>query len=142
MRAPLRVLLVEDNEGHVRLVEKNLRRAELDAEITVAADGAEALALLSRTDGEEPHVVLLDLNLPVVDGFEVLRRMKAEPAFARIPVIVLTTTDDEREIVRCRELGCAFYVTKPVDYDKFCETIRRLGQFLSVIAAPPLGVKP
>lgn len=142
MKTPLRVLLAEDNEGHVRLIQKNLGRAEFDARISVASDGAQALAALSSPNGERPHVVLLDLNLPVVDGFEILRRMKADERLARIPVIVLTTTDDEREIARCQELGCAFYVTKPVDYDRFCETIRRLGQFLAVVAPPPQGVKP
>lgn len=134
MKGTSRILLVEDNLGHARLIEKNLRRAGLDAEIIVMSDGAEALGYVS---GCGAQVVLLDLNLPGIDGFDMLRRLKANPDTAAIPVVVLTTTDDEREIARCYELGCALYVTKPVDYDLFCETIRRLGQFLAVVAPPP-----
>jgi CheY-like chemotaxis protein len=80
--------------------------------------------------------VLLDLNLPVMDGYQVLRRMKGNASTRRIPVIVLTTTDDEREIDRCYDLGCNVYITKPVDYEGFSEAIRKLGLFLSVVAIP------
>jgi CheY-like chemotaxis protein len=81
-------------------------------------------------------VVLLDLKMPRVDGFEVLRRLKESPSTAALPVIVLTTTDDPREIERCYELGCNVYITKPVEYDAFIEAVRRLGFFLQVVKLP------
>jgi CheY-like chemotaxis protein len=81
--------------------------------------------------------VLLDLKMPRVDGFEVLRRLKDSPSTAAVPVIVLTTTDDPREIERCYELGCNVYITKPVEYDAFIEAVRRLGFFLQVVKLPP-----
>ena len=80
--------------------------------------------------------MLLDLKMPRVDGFEVLRRLKTSPSTAAVPVIVLTTTDDPREIARCYELGCNVYITKPVDYQAFVEAINRLGLFLQVVRIP------
>ena len=82
-------------------------------------------------------MVLLDLNIPILDGYQVLKRMKSEESLKRIPVVILTTTDDTREVSKCYELGCNVYVTKPVDYDKFAEAIRNLGLFLSVITIAP-----
>lgn len=135
------ILLVEDDPGHARLVEKNLRRANLTNPIVILGDGRQALDYLFRDNGSgEPLppnlLILLDLNLPVMDGYQVLRRMKENTATQRIPVIVLTTTDDEREINRCYDLGCNVYITKPVDYEEFSEAIRKLGLFLSVVAIP------
>jgi CheY-like chemotaxis protein len=136
------ILLVEDDPGHARLVEKNLRRANLTNPIVPLGDGRQAVEYLFR---EGPYsgdpipanlLVLLDLNLPVMDGYQVLRRMKGNASTRRIPVIVLTTTDDEREIDRCYDLGCNVYITKPVDYEGFSEAIRKLGLFLSVVAIP------
>ena len=80
--------------------------------------------------------MLLDLNLPVLDGYHVLERLKADGRTRRIPVVVLTTTDDPREVARCYELGCNVYITKPVDYAHFCEAVRTLGLFLSVVTVP------
>ena len=100
-----------------------------------AAEGA-APGLPSRDDLAN-FVVLLDLKMPRVDGFEVLRRLKETPSTAALPVIVLTTTDDPREIDRCYELGCNVYITKPVEYDAFIEAVRRLGFFLQVVKLPP-----
>jgi CheY-like chemotaxis protein len=80
--------------------------------------------------------VLLDLNMPVLDGYQVLERMKADERTRRIPVVVLTTTDDPREVDRCYGLGCNVYVTKPVDYERFSEAVRKLGLFLSIVAFP------
>jgi CheY-like chemotaxis protein len=136
------ILLVEDDPGHARLVEKNLRRANLTNPIVQLGDGRQAIDYLFR---EGPYsgdpipgdlLVLLDLNLPVMDGYQVLRRLKENASTQRIPVIVLTTTDDAREIDRCYDLGCNVYITKPVDYEGFCEAIRKLGLFLSVVAIP------
>lgn len=136
------ILLVEDDPGHARLIEKNLRRSNIRNEILIASDGQQALDYLFG-EGKyagggvaTPLLVLLDLNLPVLDGYQVLERMKADERTKRIPVIVLTTTDDEREVSRCYELGCNVYITKPVDYQQFSESIRKLGLFLSVVTVP------
>ena len=136
------ILLVEDDLGHARLIEKNLRRSNIKNNIVTVSDGQQALEyIFGEGEFEEserpfPLLVLLDLNLPVVDGYEVLRRLKADKSTRRIPVIVLTTTDDSREIKRCYELGCNVYMTKPVDYEQFSEAIKQLGLFLSVVAIP------
>jgi CheY-like chemotaxis protein len=136
------IVLVEDDPGHARLIEKNLRRANLTNDITILNDGQEAVVYLFGTGdfADAPHyssmLILLDLNLPVLDGYEVLRRMKADERTKRIPVIILTTTDDTREVSKCYELGCSIYITKPVEYSDFSEAIRKLGLFLSVVTIP------
>jgi CheY-like chemotaxis protein len=136
------ILLVEDDPGHARLIEKNLRRSKITNKIVPLGDGQQALDYLfgeGQYVGEEcplPLLVLLDLDMPVLDGYQVLQRMKADERTKRIPVIILTTTDDIREVTRCYELGCNVYVTKPVDYEQFCEAIRKLGLFLSVVTIP------
>jgi CheY-like chemotaxis protein len=136
------ILLVEDDAGHARLIEKNLRRSNITNEIITVSDGQQALDYLfgagQCVGGEcaSPLLVLLDLNLPVLDGYQVLERMKADERTRRIPVVVLTTTDDTREVSRCYDLGCNVYVTKPVSYQQFCEAIRNLGLFLSVVTVP------
>jgi CheY-like chemotaxis protein len=134
------ILLAEDDPGHARLIEKNLRRANISNQIVVVPDGQEAVDYLfsNHANGEcsLPLLVLLDLNLPVLDGYQVLQRMKANEHLKRIPVVILTTTDDPREVARCYDLGCNVYVTKPVDYEHFCEAIRQLGLFLSVVTIP------
>ncbi|MBN9122623.1 MAG: response regulator [Planctomycetes bacterium] len=138
----LTILLAEDDEGHAYLVQENLRDAGLANQVFHARDGQEALDFIhcqGAHTGRVPNgplLLLLDINMPRVDGVEVLRRLKADPKTDEIPVIVLTTTDDPREVKRCYELGCSSYVTKPVDYDKFVEAIRRLGLFLSIVKVP------
>jgi CheY-like chemotaxis protein len=138
----LTILLVEDDPGHTRLIEKNLRRANIRNEIAFATNGQEALDYLF-SDGEYANthhpsqlLVILDLNMPVLDGYQVLERMKADERTKRIPVIILTTTDDPREVARCYELGCNVYITKPVDYEQFSEAMRKLGLFLMVVMIP------
>ncbi len=143
-RKEVTILLAEDDLGHARLIEKNLRRANIMNEIITVCDGETALNYLAaqsqRNAGESslPVLVLLDLNLPILDGYQVLGRMKADERTRRIPVIVLTTTDDPREVTRCYDLGCNVYVTKPVDYEHFSEAIRQLGLFLAVVTLPSL----
>ncbi|ADJ63993.1 response regulator [Herbaspirillum seropedicae] len=137
------IILVEDDDGHAVLVEKNLRRAGLVNGFVRLRDGQEALDYLfdpqrSRTELQQ-LVVLLDVNMPRVNGVEVLRRLKADPVLSAIPVIMLTTTDDPREIGRCYEYGCNVYITKPVEYEDFIEAIRRLGFFLQVVKLPGLA---
>lgn len=133
------ILLAEDDDGHATLVERNLRRAGLDNRFVRLRDGQEALDLLL---GDEPPacdscILLLDIKMPRVDGIEVLRRLKNDPRTATLPVVMLTTTDDPREIERCYQLGCNVYVTKPVEYERFIEAVKRLGFFLKVVNLPP-----
>jgi CheY-like chemotaxis protein len=136
------ILIVEDDAGHARLIEKNLKRAKISNRITRVENGQEALDFLLSKGAFEgierpsPLLVLLDLNMPVVDGYQVLERMKANPDTKKIPVVVLTTTDDAREVARCYQLGCSVYITKPVDYDSFCEAIQQLGFFMSIVTVP------
>ena len=136
------ILLVEDDLGHARLIEKNLRRSNITNDIVIVNDGQQAIDyLFGEGDylGNKPHkpiLVLLDLNLPVLDGYQVLQRMKGDDRTKRIPVVILTTTDDVREVERCYDLGCNVYVTKPVDYEQFSDAIRKLGLFLTVVTIP------
>ncbi|MBN2566320.1 MAG: response regulator [Candidatus Eisenbacteria bacterium] len=136
------ILLAEDDAGHARLIEKNLRRSGLGNTIVTVNDGQKALDYVfaegeyAGNDRPESLLVLLDLNMPVMDGYQVLQRMKADERSKRIPVIVLTTTDDAREVSRCYDLGCNVYVTKPVEYEQFAEAVRELGLFLSVVTMP------
>lgn len=136
------ILIVEDDAGHARLIEKNLKRAKISNQITRVENGQEALDFLHSEGSFEgierpsPLLVLLDLNMPVLDGYQVLERMKADPDTKKIPVVVLTTTDDAREVARCYQLGCSVYITKPVDYDSFCEAIQQLGFFMSIVTVP------
>lgn len=131
------IVMIEDDEGHARLIEKNLRRGGITNEILHFDTGKKALDFFSSVGNPVPPLlVLLDLNLPEVDGYEVLRRIKDEPGTQSIPVIVLTTTDNPKEIDRCYKLGCNVYITKPVDYEKFAESIRKLGFLLAVVQVP------
>jgi CheY-like chemotaxis protein len=139
---PVTILLIEDDPGHARLIEKNVRRAGVSNEIVPFADGTTALRyLFARTDDGERAassalLVLLDLNLPDMSGIDILRQIKEDAHLRSVPVVVLTTTDDKLEIKRCYDLGCNVYITKPVDYDGFAQAIRQLGLFLSVIQVP------
>jgi len=136
------ILLVEDDPGHARLIEKNLRRSNITNAVIIVGDGQQALDYLfaegeyAGSEYASPLLVLLDLNLPVLDGYQVLKRMKADERTRRIPVIILTTTDDTREVTRCYDLGCNVYMTKPVDYEQFSDAIRKIGLFLSVVTIP------
>jgi CheY-like chemotaxis protein len=134
------IVLVEDDPGHARLIHKNLIRSGISNSIVTLSDGQQVVDYFLSE--EAPHhapasiLILLDLNLPVLDGYQVLLRLKQDERTRRIPVIILTTTDDPREVQRCYDLGCNVYITKPVDYESFCEAIRKLGLFLSVVTVP------
>lgn len=131
------IVMVEDDGGHARLIERNLRRAGVFNQVRHFTTGQAALDhLLDGGRAEMPLLLLLDLNLPDMDGIAVLQRLKADAALKCAPVIVLTTTDDEREIRRCYDLGCNVYITKPVNYENFADAIRQLGLFLAVIQVP------
>ena len=136
------IVMVEDDEGHARLIEKNVRRAGVNNEIVPFANGTDALNYLLGEDqsGEASKerylLILLDLNLPDMSGIDILEKVKSNAHTRRMPVIILTTTDDEREIQRCYDLGANVYITKPVDYDSFANAIRQLGLFFSVMQVP------
>jgi CheY-like chemotaxis protein len=142
MTAPVTIIMVEDDEGHARLIEKNIRRAGVTNEIVAFRDGTSALAHLLGPDGSgrdmagKPLLVLLDLNLPDMTGVDILKIVKENEHLKRAPVVVLTTTDDQREIQRCYDLGCNVYITKPVNYEGFSNAIRQLGLFFAVIQVP------
>jgi CheY-like chemotaxis protein len=136
------ILLVEDDPGHARLIKRNLRRAHITNEIITLGDGQQAVGYLfkERTYAGATHtlplLLLLDLNLPQLDGYQVLSRLKADEHTRHIPVVILTTTAEPYEIERCYALGCNVYITKPVEYEQFAEAIRKLGLFLSVVKIP------
>ena len=139
---PVTILLVEDDAGHALLIEKNLRRGGIANKIITLDNGQKAVDYLfkagdySGDDHPAPPLILLDLNLPVLDGYQVLKIIKNDDRTKQIPVVILTTTDNSQEVSRCYELGCNVYVTKPVEYDKFSDAIRMLGLFLSIVKVP------
>jgi CheY-like chemotaxis protein len=138
---PVNIVMIEDDEGHARLIEKNIRRAGISNDIRHFLDGTSALDFLFHApEGPAlngPALILLDLNLPDMSGTDILTKIKdSASALRRTPVIVLTTTDDKVEIQRCYDLGANVYITKPVDYESFAVAIRQLGLFLSVIQVP------
>lgn len=139
---PVTIIMIEDDEGHARLIERNIRRAGVNNPIVPFTDGTSALAYLFGADGsgeasrQRALLILLDLNLPDMTGIDILGKVKANPHTKLSPVVVLTTTDDEREIQRCYDLGANVYITKPVNYDSFANAIRQLGLFFSVMQVP------
>lgn len=139
---PVSIVMIEDDEGHARLIEKNIRRAGVNNEIIPFTNGTDALAYLFGADGSgavssgRHLLILLDLNLPDMGGVDILEKVKANIHTKRSPVVVLTTTDDSREIQRCYDLGANVYITKPVNYEGFANAIRQLGLFFSVMQVP------
>ena len=142
---PMVILLAEDDEAHAVLVKKNLLRAGIANEVIHVSDGQEALDFVNcegRYDGRTPAgplLLVLDINMPRVDGVEVLEKIKGGESMAKITVIMLTTTDDPREVARCHELGCNNYIVKPVGYEKFAAAIQQLGLFISLVQVPDLN---
>jgi CheY-like chemotaxis protein len=140
--AHVTIVMIEDDEGHARLIERNIRRAGVTNEIIPFQNGTEALSYLFGADGSADTnarralLVLLDLNLPDMSGVDILEKIKSNPNIRRSPVVILTTTDDEREIQRCYDLGANVYITKPVNYESFANAIRQLGLFVSVMQVP------
>ncbi len=145
MKKEVIILIAEDDDGHATLIDRNLRRAGLLNEIIRFKDGQETLDFLFE-NGKGPHrkrdtgyLLLLDIRMPKVDGIEVLRRVKDDKELKKLPVIMITTTDDPREVDKCHELGCSNYVTKPIEYDKFIDAVRKLGLFLLVVEVPTIN---
>lgn len=144
MAEAVTIILVEDDDGHASLIERNLRRSGVDNKFLRFSDGQQGLDFFlspSRT-GAESYVLLLDVKMPRMDGIEVLRRLKGTPRTATIPVIMLTTTDDPREIERCYQLGCNVYVIKPVEYETFIDAVKKMGFFLQVVKVPCAPAAP
>ena len=135
---PVEIVMIEDDPGHARLIEKNIRRAGVNNAIVHFESGTAALRHLFepavRNNG--PLLVLLDLNLPDMSGTDILEKIKSDDRLKHAPVVILTTTDDQREIQRCYSLGCNVYITKPVEYETFATAIRQLGLFLSIMQVP------
>ncbi len=133
------ILLVEDNPDDVELTLRALRKHNVVNEVVVAHDGVEALEYLQGDDSRLPEVVLLDLKLPRLDGLELLQRIRAEPRTRRLPVVVLTSSTEERDLIASYERGCNSFIKKPVDFAQFSEAVRQLGLSGLVlnIGAPP-----
>jgi len=142
------ILIAEDDAGHARLIEKNLTRAGLHNRIARFDNGQAVLNFLFRRGpgphrlSDTPYLLLLDIRMPQVDGVEVLRQVKSDAELRKIPVIMLTTTDDPREVERCHAIGCASYIVKPVDYEKFAEAIKSLGLYISLVEVPEIDGEP
>lgn len=138
------ILLVEDNPRDVELTLHALQEHHLTNHITVIRDGAEALDFMfgigqyaGRNVSHRPKVILLDLKLPKVDGHEVLRQLKADERSQMVPVVVLTSSKEERDIVESYKLGVNSYIVKPVDFEQFSEAMRRLGMYWMLLNQPP-----
>lgn len=133
------ILIAEDDDGHAHLIESGLKKSGVNNKIIRFNNGDLAWKFLSCTgDGEsmdpqKAYLLLLDINMPVMDGVEVLRRMKSDEKLSEIPVMMLTTTDDPREVEKCYKAGCNVYVTKPVDFIEFSQTLKSVGLFIQVM---------
>jgi two-component system response regulator len=130
------ILLVEDNPNDAELTQRALKKASLDARLAIARDGAEALDMLSNRP--KPKVIFLDLKLPKIDGIEVLRRVRADAGLRSIPVVVLTSSQEERDISECYKLGVNSYVVKPVEFDKFYRAVGDLATYWLILNKSPL----
>jgi CheY-like chemotaxis protein len=141
-RSPIEVLLIEDDPGDVLMTREAFEEHKLRNRLTVVNDGAEALAYLRRegeyADAVTPDLILLDLNLPRRDGREVLAEIKRDEQLCRIPVVVLTTSQADEDILRSYQLHANAYVTKPVDFERFISVVRQIDEFfVSVVKLPP-----
>lgn len=140
---PKTILLVEDNPDDIELTKEALNYANILNEVVVATDGEEALEYLNRTASGPhpcealPQVILLDLKLPKLDGFEVLRRIREDEKLKRIPVIILTSSRQQEDIARSYDLHANSYIRKPVDFDNFLEAIRQMGLYWLLLNEPP-----
>ena len=138
---PIELLLVEDSEPDVRLTMEALREAKVKNRLWVVEDGVEAMAFLRQEDGHadapRPDLILLDLNLPRKDGREVLREIKGDESLKRIPVVILTTSKSEEDVLRAYDLHANCYITKPVDFTRFMEVVKSIEDFwLTVVKLP------
>ncbi len=138
---PVEILLVEDNPGDVRLTQEALKEAKVRNNLYVVGDGEKALAFLHQEgefkDAPRPDIILLDLNLPKKNGQEVLAEIKSDPSLRRIPVVILTTSKAEEDILRSYDLHANCYITKPVDFEQFIKVVQSIEEFwLTVVKLP------
>ena len=146
MQQEVVILLAEDDEGHAGLIRKNLAREGIVNQVLHFKDGQEVMDFLfQKGDGPQRqsgaiYVLLLDIRMPKLDGMEVLAQLKADPELRKIPVIMITTTDDPREVERCHALGCSNYITTPVDYKRHVNAVRHFGLFLAFLEVPIFNV--
>jgi len=143
---PIDILLVEDNPGDVRLTREALKEGKVLNELHVVGDGEEALAFMRRegkhAQAVRPDLILLDLNLPKKDGREVLAEIKEDPALRRIPVVILTVSKAEEDIIKTYDLHANCYITKPVELEQFIQVVRSIEDFwLCIVKLPPNGAK-
>lgn len=140
---PVQILLVEDNEEDLRLTLYSLQKENLANQVAIARDGEEALdflfrqgAFANRPGDDPPRLVLLDLKLPKIDGLEVLRRIKGQPRTKAIPVVILTSSREEQDLIESYQLGVNSYIQKPVDFGQFRQTVRQAGLYWLLINQP------
>ena len=134
---PIHILIVEDNPGDARLAVEALSEGKITNNISVVQDGIEAISFLKQEDTPRPDLIFLDLNLPKMNGKDVLSIIKKDPDLKRIPVIILTTSDSDKDILATYELQANCYITKPVGFDKFIDVIQSVENFwLSVVKLP------
>jgi len=133
------ILIAEDDDGHAELIKEGLASSGVCNSIVRFKNGIETWQFLSGTgrnevrDTSKSYLLLLDINMPIMDGIEVLKRIKSDDILKEIPVIMLTTTDDPREVEACYKIGCNMYITKPVRFDKFGEILNRMGLFIQIV---------
>ncbi|MCP5103656.1 MAG: response regulator [bacterium] len=149
MNENIEILITEDDSGHAKLIEKNLRRAGIVNRITIFKDGREVLDFLFGKSTEvkvakvakaekKAYLLLLDIRMPHVDGVDVLKKIKADEELRKVPVIMLTTLNSPEEVGRCHDLGCSSFISKPVEYEEFEKVINYLGLFLSIVQVPTI----
>ncbi|CAN5860445.1 response regulator [soil metagenome] len=138
----IEILLVEDNPGDVVLTQEALREGKIRNRLSVAKDGVEAMAFLRKegefADAPRPDLILLDLNMPRKNGSEVLKEVKADPDLKTIPVVILTTSDAEQDVLKAYQFNANCYITKPVEFDRFVKVVQTIDEFwLSIVQLPP-----
>ena len=139
------ILIAEDDDGHAALIERNLLRSGMTGKCLRLRDGQETLDFLFRRGGGVirglrcPYVLILDINLPKVSGIEVLRQMKEHEELRKIPVTILSTTDDPHDVEQCHALGCSYYITKPTEPEVFVNVITRLAQLFDIVKIPSIN---
>lgn len=145
MKKDVVILVAEDDDGHFWLIKRNLQREGINNRILRFADGQEVLDFLYRSgegqvrNHDTAYIMLLDIRMPKVDGIGVLEKIKQDVNFRKIPVVMVTTTDNSDDIARSHELGCSLYIIKPVGYEGFVDTICKLARFLMIIEVPKIA---
>lgn len=141
MKHNITIIIAEDDEGHALLIKRNLHRAGIANPVIHFKNGVEILDFFYGAEkayqtAGNAYIVLLDIKMPKIDGIEVLEKLKTDEKLKKIPVIMITTTDNPREVEICHKLGCNSYIVKPIDYDKFIDVVRKLGYYLEIVEIP------